>query len=429
MLQTINMNKYQHFFYDYFKELSFTDTSAKYMNMLMLFVIALVGIFIVDLIVRTILRFISARIASTTKSNFDDLLISNRVPANTAHVPALYLVHESIPIVFHDFENLHIILEKTTTIIAIILGLWIVRSLLNTLKSYFKTLPRLKDKPIDSYIQVFMIFAWSAGILLAIAVVIELSLTKFIAGFGTISAIILLIFKDTILGFVASIQVAINDMVRIGDWITFEKYGADGDVIEINLATVKVQNWDNTITTIPTYAMISDSFKNWRGMTNSDGRRIKRHMLIKQNSIKYLTDEDIERLKGIQIIESYLTNMQQKIEQYNTANNADKSLLINGRNLTNVGVFRKFIQTYLEQHSAINDQMLLMARQLQPTAEGIPIEIYCFSKDKRWQNYEYVMSDLFDHFLAAVPYFDLEIFEFPDNSTFKSLSNKGNVNL
>ncbi len=423
------MNKYQHFFYDYFKELSFTDTSAKYMNMLLLFVIALVGIFIVDLIVRTILRFISARIASTTKSNFDDLLISNRVPANTAHVPALYLVHESIPIVFHDFENLHVILEKTTTIIAIILGLWIVRSLLNTLKSYFKTLPRLKDKPIDSYIQVFMIFAWSAGILLAIAVVIELSLTKFIAGFGTISAIILLIFKDTILGFVASIQVAINDMVRIGDWITFEKYGADGDVIEINLATVKVQNWDNTITTIPTYAMISDSFKNWRGMTNSDGRRIKRHMLIKQNSIKYLTDEDIERLKGIQIIESYLTNMQQKIEQYNTANNADKSLLINGRNLTNVGVFRKFIQTYLEQHSAINDQMLLMARQLQPTAEGIPLEIYCFSKDKRWQNYEYVMSDLFDHFLAAVPYFDLEIFEFPDNSTFKSLSNKGNVNL
>ncbi|MCP4053119.1 MAG: mechanosensitive ion channel [Mesoflavibacter sp.] len=423
------MNKYQHFFYNYFKELSFTDTSAKYMNMLLLFVIALVGIFIVDLIVRTILRFISARIASTTKSNFDDLLISNRVPANTAHVPALYLVHESIPIVFHDFENLHIILEKTTTIIAIILGLWIVRSLLNTLKSYFKTLPRLKDKPIDSYIQVFMIFAWSAGILLAIAVVIELSLTKFIAGFGTISAIILLIFKDTILGFVASIQVAINDMVRIGDWITFEKYGADGEVTEINLATVKVQNWDNTITTIPTYAMISDSFKNWRGMTNSDGRRIKRHMLIKQNSIKYLTDEDIERLKSIQIIESYLTNMQQKIEQYNTANNADKSLLINGRNLTNVGVFRKFIQTYLEQHSAINDQMLLMARQLQPTAEGIPIEIYCFSKDKRWQNYEYVMSDLFDHFLAAVPYFDLEIFEFPDNSTFKSLSNKGKVNL
>ena len=382
-----------------------------------------VGIFIIDLVIRTILRFISARIASSTKSNFDDLLISNRVPANTAHVPALYLAHESIPIVFYDFEYMHIILEKVVAIIAIVLGLWIVRSLLNTLKSYFKTLPRLKDKPIDSYIQVFMIFAWITGFLLAIVVITDLSLWNFLKGFGAVSAIILLIFKDTILGFVASIQVAINDMVRIGDWITFEKYGADGDVIEINLATVKVQNWDNTITTIPTYAMISDSFKNWRGMTNSDGRRIKRHMLIKQTSIKYLTNEDIERLKDIQILKGYLTHMQQKLDQYNTVNNADKSLLINGRNLTNVGVFRKFIQTYLEQHSAINDEMLLMARQLQPTAQGIPIEIYCFSKDKRWENYEYVMSDLFDHFLAAVPYFDLEIFELPDNSTFKNFNN------
>lgn len=417
------MTKYTHYFYDHFRDLNFTVSSAKYMNMLVLFVIAFVGIFIIDLIIRTILRFISARIASSTKSNFDDLLITNRVPANTAHVPALYLAHESIPIVFYDFEYMHIILEKVVAIIAIVLGLWIVRSLLNTLKSYFKTLPRLKDKPIDSYIQVFMIFAWTTGFLLAIAVVVELSLTKFIAGFGTVSAIILLIFKDTILGFVASIQVAINDMVRIGDWITFEKYGADGDVIEINLATVKVQNWDNTITTIPTYAMISDSFKNWRGMTNSDGRRIKRHMLIKQTSIKYLTNEDIERLKGIQLIKDYLDKMQQKLELYNVANNADKSLLINGRNLTNVGVFRKFIQTYLEQHSAINDEMLLMARQLQPTSQGIPIEIYCFSKDKRWENYEYVMSDLFDHFLAAVPYFDLEIFELPNNSTFKNFNN------
>lgn len=416
------MTKYTHYFYDHFRDLSFTVSSAKYMNMLVLFVIAFIGIFIIDLVIRTILRFISARIASSTKSNFDDLLISNRVPANTAHVPALYLAHESIPIVFYDFEFMHIILEKIVAIIAIVLGLWIVRSLLNTLKSYFKTLPRLKDKPIDSYIQVFMIFAWITGFLLAIVVITDLSLWNFLKGFGAVSAIILLIFKDTILGFVASIQVAINDMVRIGDWITFEKYGADGDVIEINLATVKVQNWDNTITTIPTYAMISDSFKNWRGMTNSDGRRIKRHMLIKQTSIKYLTNEDIERLKDVQILKGYLTHMQQKLDQYNTVNNADKSLLINGRNLTNVGVFRKFIQTYLEQHSAINDEMLLMARQLQPTAQGIPIEIYCFSKDKRWENYEYVMSDLFDHFLAAVPYFDLEIFELPDNSTFKNFN-------
>lgn len=417
------MNKYVHFFYDYFRDLNFTVTSSKYMNMLVLFLLAFIFIFIIDLLVRTILRFISARIAATTKSNFDDLLISNRVPANTAHIPALVLAYWSIPVVFYDFEYVHKIASKILAVLAIVVGLWIVRSLLNTLKSYFKTLPRLKDKPIDSYIQVFMIFAWTAGLLMAIAVVTELSLGSFIAGFGTISAIILLIFKDTILGFVASIQVAINDMVRIGDWITFEKYGADGDVIEINLATVKVQNWDNTITTIPTYAMISDSFKNWRGMTNSDGRRIKRHMLIKQSSIKYLTEEEVESLKSIQLIKEYLVTMQQKLEQHNTTHNADKNLLINGRNLTNVGVFRKYIQTYLENHSAINENMFLMARQLQPTAQGIPLEVYCFSKDKRWQNYEYVMSDLFDHFLAAVPYFGLELFELPDNSTFKNTIN------
>ncbi|MFQ3239647.1 MAG: miniconductance mechanosensitive channel [Olleya marilimosa] len=414
------MIQYAHFFYDYFRDLGLTRVTSKYLNMLVLLVLTLIFILILDLLVRKVLRLISAKIASRTKSNFDDLLITNRVPRNIAHIPALYTAIKSIPLVFSDFSNLHLLFEKCMQVAGIILGLWIVRSLLNTLKNYFKTLPSLRDKPIDSYIQVFMIFAWIVGAGLAMAVLVGGdSLWKFITGFGAATAIILLIFKDTILGFVASIQVSINDMVRIGDWITFEKFGADGDVIEINLATVKVQNFDNTITTIPTYALISDSFKNWRGMTNSDGRRIKRHMLIKQTSIKYLNNEDIERLKQIEIISTYLSTMQDKINNFNTSHGIDKSSLINGRNMTNIGVFRKFIQTYLEQHSAINNNMLLMARQLQPTSQGVPLEIYCFSKDKRWESYEYVMSDLFDHFLAAVPYFDLELFELPSNSTFK----------
>ena len=414
------MIKYAHFFYDYFIDLGVSKVTSKYLNLLVLLIVTLVVILLLDLLIRKVLRLLSAKVASTTKSNFDDLLIANRVPRNIAHIPALYLAIESIPLVFNDFENLHVFFEKLMQVAGIILGLWIVRSLLNTLKNYFKTLPRLRDKPIDSYIQVFMIFAWVVGAGLALAVIIGGdSLWKFITGFGAATAIILLIFKDTILGFVASIQVSINDMVRIGDWITFEKFGADGDVIEINLATVKVQNFDNTITTIPTYALISDSFKNWRGMTNSDGRRIKRHMLIKQTSIKYLNTEDIERLKKIEIISVYLNTMQDKINSFNASHTIDKSVLINGRNLTNIGVFRKFIQTYLEQHSAINNDMLLMARQLQPTSQGIPLEIYCFTKDKRWESYEYVMSDLFDHFLAAVPYFDLELFELPNDTSFK----------
>lgn len=407
------------FFYNYYEVFGVSPVVAKYLNMFTLLLIALIIIYAIDRIIRIILRAFSVRIAKHTKSPFDDLLLANKVPRNIAHIIPLIIAIKLLPIIFMDFNNIEISILKLLQVLFIVLTLWIVRSLLHTLEDYFKTLPRLKDKPIDSYIQVFMIFAWITGLLAAITVFSSVSIWKFITGFGAASAIILLIFKDTILGFVASIQVSINDMVRIGDWITFEKYGADGDVIEINLATVKVQNFDNTITTIPTYAMISDSFKNWRGMTNSEGRRIKRHLMIKQDSIKFLTAEDIERLKGVQLISNYLTQMQGKLDQYNVQNNADKALLLNGKNLTNIGVFRKYIQTYLENHSAINKEMLLMARQLQPTTQGVPLEIYAFSKDKRWENYEYVMSDLFDHFLASVPYFDLEIFELPNSSNFK----------
>ncbi|MDE0599270.1 MAG: mechanosensitive ion channel, partial [Dokdonia donghaensis] len=300
-------------------------------------------------------------------------------------------------------------------LIGIILALRIIRALLHTLRDYFKTIPGLRDKPIDSYIQVFMIFAWVFTIFYAISLITPVSLGQALGTFGAASAIILLIFKDTILGFVASIQVAINDMVRIGDWITFEKYGADGDVVEINLATVKVQNFDMTITTIPTYALISDSFKNWRGMTDSPGRRIKRSLYIKQDSIKFLTDEDIQRFKRIGLITDYLTNMEEKLARINERDDSDKSIQINGSNLTNVGLFRKYMETYIQNHSAIHKEMLLMCRQLAPTAQGIPLEVYCFSKDKKWENYEYIMADLFDHFLAAVPYFDLELFEYPSS--------------
>src|SRR5690606_35349675 len=203
-------------------------------------------------------------------------------------------------------------------------------------KDYFKTIPNLRDKPIDSYIQVFMIFIWVICVFAAIALITRIPFLNFITGLGAASAIIILVFKDTILGFVASIQVSINDMVRIGDWITFERYGADGNVIEINLATVQVQKFDKTITTIPTYALISDSFKNWRGMVNSDGRRIKRALYIKQSGIKYLSEQDVEELKSIQLINAYLETRQSDIKSYNEANQINKELLLNGRNLTNL---------------------------------------------------------------------------------------------
>lgn len=405
------LNNIGHYIYDLLIEKGFTEINAKYLNMLALLLVLLLIAFIVDFIAKRLLQRFSSGIAKRTKTNFDDILITNKLPRNIAHIVPLIILIEFVPQVFFDFENAENIIEKTLKVIAIILTLRIIRSLLNTVKDYLKTLSKYKDKPIDSYIQVFMIFAWLLGIFSIFAIVTGISFLEFAATLGAASAVILLIFKDTILGFVASIQVSINDMVRIGDWITFEKYGADGDVTEINLATVKVQNWDKTITTIPTYALISDSFKNWRGMMSSGGRRIKRSVIIKVSTIKFLNAEDVEKLKKIELVNAYLTTASNKINDYNAEHGSDKSVLINGRNLTNFGVFRKYLQTYIEQHSAINKEMTLMVHQLEQTSQGIPMEIYAFSKDQCWVNYEYIIGDIFDHVLAAVTDFDLEIYE------------------
>jgi miniconductance mechanosensitive channel len=404
--------------YDYLVAIGMSDVTAQYLNAIGLSVILLIIAFIIDLIIVKILLVLFTKFTIKTKTNFDNLLVENKVPKNIAHIVPLIVVLEFIPVIFVDFTYFQNMIEKSLQVFAIILTLWIARSLLNTIKDYFKTLPRLKDKPIDSYIQVFMIFAWVLGVLSAFAIITGIEFISFITTIGAASAVIILVFKDTILGFVASIQVSINDMVRIGDWITFEKYGADGDVTEINLSTVKVQNFDRTITTIPTYALISDSFKNWRGMETSDGRRIKRSLNIKLDSINYLSKDEVNNLKKIDLIAAYLETRQSDIETYNKDKNINEELLLNGRNLTNIGVFRKYMETYIENHSGTNKEMMIMVRQLAPTSQGIPIEIYAFSSDKRWKNYEYIMADIFDHLIAAVPYFDLEIFELPSNSSF-----------
>ncbi len=407
------MDNFSHLIYKYLVSVGLSDLTSKYLNMLGLLLILLIIILIVDFITRKFLVNLFNQYSIKSKTIFDNFLVANKVPRNIAHIIPLLIGLNYVQYVFIDFQLIEDIIEKGLQVFSIILTIWILRSLVNTFKDYFKTLTRLKDKPINSYIQVIMIIVWVIGILSAFAIITGIEFFKFITTIGAASAVLLLVFKDTILGFVASIQVSINDMVHIGDWITFEKFGADGDVIEINLATVKVQNFDKTITTIPTYALISDSFKNWRGMEKSEGRRIKRAVIIKQKSIKYLSENEINELKKIEIVQDYLSSKQIDIKTYNENKNINKELLINGRNLTNIGVFRKFVETYIEQHSAINNEMMIMTRQLAPTSQGIPIEIYAFSSDKRWQNYEYIMADIFDHVIASVPYFQLEIFELP----------------
>jgi miniconductance mechanosensitive channel len=414
----------EHLLYDYLITTGLSETAAAYINMFALLTTVLIIAFLIDFIIRKIIVQLFTQFSEKTKTNFDNLLVKNKAPRNIAHIIPLIFTLEFTSLIFVDFAYIENIVQKGLQVFTIILILWIVRSLLRTIKDYFKTLPSLKDKPVDSYIQVFMIFAWVFGILSAIAIITGIEFIQFITTIGAASAVIILVFKDTIMGFVASIQVSINDMVRIGDWITFEKYGADGDVTEINLSTVKVQNFDNTITTIPTYALISDSFKNWRGMSDSGGRRIKRSLNINLDSIHYLSEKEVHDFKKIQSITAYLETRQDDIDAYNQKNNINKELLLNGRNLTNIGVFRKYIETYIENHSGTNKEMMIMVRQLAPGTQGIPLEIYTFSSDKRWKNYEYIMSDIFDHIIAAVPYFNLEIFELPSNSSFINFKEK-----
>ena len=360
------------------------------------------------LVVSSFLKKLSKR----TKTRLDDYLLSSEFPLNFSRLVPYFFLLSVVPLWIFDSPYTTSIVLTSLNVYGVIVTIWIFRSILQTLRSFLLTLNSFKDKPIDSYIQVFMLLIWAIGIIVIFSILTGKEVGYFLTAMGALSAVLLLIFKDTILGFVASIQIAANDLVRIGDWVTMEKYGADGDVIEINLSTVKIQNFDKTITTIPTYNLISDSFKNWRGMAESAGRRIKRSILISTPSIRFLESGELEKLHQIERISTYLSERSSEIDQDNQASKSDKSLAINGRNLTNLGVYRQYVENYLKTHPKISDQLTVMCRQL-PTNQfgGTPLEIYAFSVDKDWVMYEHLTADIFDHLLAALKYFGLQSFE------------------
>ncbi|MBT3443735.1 MAG: mechanosensitive ion channel [Flavobacteriaceae bacterium] len=406
------------FLLDFYQRLGINKAMAEDLEAItfamIIFVLAL-GIWLVT---RRVFRLIFLNISKRTKSKFDDYLIQNKIPETLSYFPSLFILISFLPPLLQSFPIFEKLSDSLLNILGAVMTIFLVRRLLNSIKDFLKTLKNFKDKPIDSYIQVIMIFVWFIGLMVIFSILSGKDISTFLATLGALSAVILLIFKDTLLGFVASIQVTINDTVRIGDWISMQSYNADGDVIEINLSTVKVQNFDNTITSIPTYKLVSDSFVNWRGMSESAGRRIKRAILIRVSSISFVADEQLQKLEKIERIASHISQRKKEIEIENQAKGADKSLMLNGRNLTNIGLFRHYALAYLQDHTEINKDLTLMVRQLAPTSEGVPIEVYVFSKDKVWVNYERIMSDIFDHLLAAIPYFELECFEYNSNPDF-----------
>jgi miniconductance mechanosensitive channel len=300
-------------------------------------------------------------------------------------------------------------------------ALLVTDALLTSVNDIYQKFEVSRRIPILGYLQVVKILITIVVIIMAISIVIDKSPVLLFSGLGALTAVILLIFKDSILGLVAGIQWVANDMVRPGDWIEMDKYGADGDVIEITLNTVKVQNWDKTITTIPTYALISDSFKNWRGMSESGGRRIKRSVYIDVGSIRFCTPEMIEKFSRIQVLKDYIARKQKELAEYNQTHGIDESELVNGRRMTNIGTFRAYLVEYLRRHPKIHQEMTFLIRHLQPTDKGLPLEVYVFSNDQVWANYEALQADIFDHIFASLPQFGLRPFQSPAGSDIAAL--------
>lgn len=402
-------------FHDFLISLKLSSFYSEILNLLFLTFIVFLIVGILNFFSKKIISRFFKSLSQNTKTNFDDYLVENKTPVYVSKLVPVFFIYWIIPFWFFDFEIIIDYAFLVLEIYTVLLAVWVIRSFLRAIKSFLKTVDSFKDKPIESFVQVVLIFIWFVAILNIFSIITGKEITTFLTAMGALSAVILLIFKDTILGFVASIQLSTNDLIRIGDWITMKQYGADGDVIEINLNSVKIQNFDKTITTIPTYKLISDSFKNWRGMSESSGRRIKRSLLIKGSSIKFMNSKELTELKKIKLIQNFLDIKEKEIEDYNSNLDMDKSVLVNGRNLTNLGLFRNYIEMYLDGASVINSEMTVMCRQLSPSPHGIPLEIYAFSKNKEWKDYEHIMSDIFDHLLASLNTFQLELFEFPSS--------------
>ncbi|MCK4853828.1 MAG: mechanosensitive ion channel, partial [Bacteroidales bacterium] len=293
---------------------------------------------------------------------------------------------------------------------------------INALHQIYLTTPISQGRPIKGYVQVVKIIIYFIAIILIIASLTKESPGKLLTGLGAMAAVLMLVFKDTILGFVASIQLSANKMVVPGDWISMPSHNADGTVLDISLNTVKVQNWDKTIATVPTYALVSESFQNWKGMEESGGRRIKRSINIDMNSVRFVDDELADRFKKIQFLKDYVVSREAEIIKYNEEHKIDGSILVNGRRMTNLGTFRKYIEEYLHRHPKIHNDMTFLVRQLQPDERGLPIEIYVFSNDQAWANYEAIQADIFDHILAVIPEFELRVFQSPSGRDFQNLA-------
>ena len=415
-------NEFSNWITEHLLAMGLSDFYTDVIRVFILLAIMLFISWIANVIVKRYVVKAIERIIKKTKSNYDDYLIKRRVLNKLSHLVPALIVLLYIGTIFNNSPAISDFVSDLVIVYMVFIFVSSLNALLKAFDDVYNTFDFAKERPIKGYIQVVQIVVYSIAVLISISVVFGIDMTAIFTGMGAIAAIILLIFKDTILGLVAGVQLTANNMVKIGDWISMPSHNADGTVLEITLNTVKVQNWDKTISTIPTYALVTNSFANWRGMEESGGRRIKRSISIDMQSVKFCDDKMLTRFKKIAYLKEYIDKKSEELVEYNKVNNFDDSVLVNGRRMTNLGVFRKYLEEYLHHHPKISNEMTFLVHHLQPTEKGIPMQIYVFCNDQVWANYEAVQADIFDHILAVLPEFDLRVFQFPAGSDLKNLN-------
>ena len=364
-------------------------------------------------LVRSVLLRVVARLAEASPLHWDDAIVRSRTLSRLADVVPALVVLAGIGLVEGLPVWAYLVVRNVAMAwIAIALALAFGRVLDALNDIYIAHSPHARERPIKGYLQLAKILVWVVALILVVAALINRNPVVLLTGLGAMTAVLMLVFKDTLLSLVASVQLASNDMLRVGDWIEMPSQNADGDVIDISLHTVKVQNWDKTISTIPTHLLIGESFRNWRGMTDAGGRRIKRALLLDQASVYFLDQADRDRLRRIALIDDYLDRQRQELQAYNAKLEAAGKDPVNNRRATNLGTFRAYVIAYLRAHPGVHQDMTLLVRQLDPTPHGLPLEVYCFSRDVSWEAYENLAGDIFDHLLAVLPEFGLRIFQY-----------------
>lgn len=409
--------------YHVIQKLGLSEQVNHVTNSLTLLLITAIVLLAIDWLTRKFLLAVFTKFILSTKTSIDDFLINNRVLEKLAHLAPIIIAGILLPIVFSGYPNWLYVISKIVDVILVLTILQLLNAILKTFIDVLRLQKAFIDKPLDSYLQVAQIILIFVAGTIIFSLLTGKSPISFLVSLGAASAILMLVFKDTILGFVASIQVSANDSVRVGDWIEMQKYGADGTVLKITLNNVKVQNFDKTIVTIPTHTLLTDSFKNYRGMQESGGRRIKRAINIKISSIRYLTEAEIDALSTIHLLKPFIEERQQEIDEYNLLHNIDHANLVNGRRMTNIGLFRAYITRYAHQNPNIHKDFTLMVRQLAPTENGLPLELYMFTTSTVWVTYEEIMANMFDHLFSAIKYFHLEIFELPASDDLRQILN------